>query len=468
MTRRTIGSLLLFSVVWFGATAKAQVATPVDHTSQAPQTSGSLEIQLQQMQQRMEQYEHEIQFRRQGGPTGQLVNWSDSVLGGPEQVDIITKPTHKIRGRLFFDHVAFDDSPALGVDRENETGFDTARMGMQGNVFENVKYQIEVEFEGTEVDFKTVYMEVNHLPWLGNIRVGHFYEPISGLEEVSGSRYQMFMERALPTSAFNPSRSYGYMAWNYLESHDVYWAVGGFRHESDDSPAKAGLIKGDSGDWVMTSRVAWTPYYDEPSDGRYLMHFGLGYSYRTDAEQVLIGTISELGNQAGFLASTIPADQNYSLFVPEFLTIWGPLSLQSEFYYAAPGNNVSLWGGYVEASWFLTGDHRGYNREQKHLTRPRVFEDFFRVRTPSGICRGTGAWELKARWSHVDLSEGSDPNPAVTTRTRGIQSNFLTGVNWYLNAYTRVMFDYVYEDVDLVSGVSGRTHSYGTRMQVQW
>ena len=66
------------------------------------------------------------------------------------------------------------------------------------------------------------------------------------------------------------------------------------------------------------------------------------------------------------------------------------------------------------------------------------------------------------------MSEGADPAAAVTTQSRGAQNNFLTGLNWYPNSYTRVMFDYLYEDVSLLTGVHGHTHTFGTRMQVHW
>lgn len=477
-----IGCCFVISATCLTAVGYSQTPESQDYSAQT-QVTTHLEDELLQMRQRMEQYEMEMQrLRHQLGqvadqgaraPVTHLTNWSegdDPVAASGvkvDEVDIITKPTHRIRGRLFFDHVMFDDDAALGVDRENETGFDTARMGMQGNIFENVKYQIEVEFEGEEVDFKTVYIEINQLPWIGNFRAGHFYEPIGGLDEESGSRYQMFMERSVATTAFIPSRSYGYMAWDYWQRPDVYWAVGMYRHESDDGPPRRGLIRGDSGDWVVTSRLAWTPYYDEPSDGRYVTHLGMGYSYRTDAEQVLFSTVTELGNQGGFLAATVPGDQNYSLFTPEFLLIWGPFSVQSEWFYAAAGSD-DFWGAYVEASYFLTGDHRGYDREQKYIIRPNVIEDFFTVLTPNGLCKGTGAWEAKARWSYVDLTHGADPLPAVTSQSRGSQNNFVTGFNWYLNSYTRIMFDYLYEDVDLLNGAAGITHTFGTRMQVHW
>lgn len=444
--------------------------------------SASSEDELVRLRKRMERYEYELgQLRGQldqlGGPrlerpgnprsgwgartpTGHGT-FDDDGAGGVkiEKVEVQTRPNHKLRGRLFFDHVMFDDDDALGLDRQNETGFDTARMGMEGNIVENVAYQIEVEFEGTEVDFKTVFIEATQLPWLGRFRAGHFYEPIAGLDEDSGSRYQMFMERSTAVTTFIPSRSFGYMVHRTLMNDDLYLAAGTFRHTSDDSPDRRGTILGDDGDWVFTGRVAWNPYYDELTDGRYVVHLGLGYSYRTDPEGVQFDTISELGNQAGFLEATVPGEEDFSLITPEVLVIWGPWSVQSEPIFV-PAGPADFWSMYVEASYFFKG-HRGYRRSDKTLSNPVLLEDFFRVRSPLGICSGSGAWELKTRWSHVDLRDGAGPD-------RGLRNSWSAGVNWYLNRYTRVMFDYVYGDVDLLTGATGHNHSFGTRFQVHW
>lgn len=482
-----IGAGLLVLLILPAALAWAQAANGFGDASGEPPRSQSLEDRLLDMQRRMEQYERELDILRSRmapdtDPSHQApsqpasLGEASSAAPAPgvasdrrtqtEEAEIITKPTYKLRGRLFFDHVMYTDDPALGLDRENETGFDTARIGLSGNIFENVQYMFELEFEGEEVDFKSTYAEINQLPLVGNFRGGYFYEPISGLDEVSGSNYQMFMERSLSTTAFNPSRGWGVLAWRYLEGPDVYLGVGAFRQNNDDSPPGRAYVRGDSGDWALTSRVAWTPYYDEPSGGRYLVHLGLGYSYRTDPDGVAFSTVAELGNQRGFLASTVPGDKNYSLFVPEFLLIWGRFSAQSEWYFVTTGP-ANYWGGYVEASWFLTGDHRGYDREQKILTRPEILEDFFTTLLPSGWCTGSGAWELTMRWSHVDMREGTDPLPVVTP-SRGLQNNYLAGVNWYLNSYTRIMFNYLYEDVNLASGLAGNTHTFGARLQVHW
>ena len=40
------------------------------------------------------------------------------------------------------------------------------------------------------------------------------------------------------------------------------------------------MWRSDNNDWCFDSRVAWLPYYDEPSNGRYLVHLGGSYSFR--------------------------------------------------------------------------------------------------------------------------------------------------------------------------------------------
>ncbi len=142
------------------------------------------------------------------------------------------------------------------------------------------------------------------------------------------------------------------------------------------------------------------------------------------------------------------------------LLIWNRWSVQSETVYV-PTGGADFWGIYVETSYFLTSGHRGYRRSDKTVASPVIDEPFFTVQSPEGCVFGKGGWELKARWSHVNL------RPGVGT-DRGLQNNWLCGLNWYLNRYTRVMFDYVYEDVSLLSGVSGTNHNFGTRLQVHW
>ena len=71
---------------------------------------------------------------------------------------------------------------------------------------------------------------------------------------------------------------------------------------------------------------------------------------------------------------------HFQLFDPEFAIILGPLSLQSEYAFAAvhrSGRPDLFFNGYMaQLSYFLTGEHRPYDRKQGIHGRVQPFEDF--------------------------------------------------------------------------------------------
>jgi len=156
------------------------------------------------------------------------------------------------------------------------------------------------------------------------------------------------------------------------------------------------------------------------------------------------------------------------LFGLESAWVHGPFSLQGE-YMAAEVNRKQnadplFHGGYVYGSWFLTGESRSYSptsilgrfREgifQRTVPRSNVFD------RDAGIgWTGLGAIELAVRWSYIDLNSA------------GVQGGYLEdmtyGVNWYLNPYTKVMFNYVKPTLN--DPISGRSQADTFAMRVQF
>jgi phosphate-selective porin OprO/OprP len=416
----------------------------------------------------------------------------------PKKLDTIVKPTFTPTGRIYFDGVGYDDDPVaksfFHTDRDDEFGFRTFRLGGRGNIYENLAYNVEFELRGTNsaITYKDIYMEQQELPALGHVRAGHFKEPI-GLEEDESDLYLEYMEKAPATQAFAPSRNFGVMMWDTTnECQDGTWFAGVFRADSPDSPTNTGLWRSDNNDWCLDARYAYLPYYDEPSNGRYLVHLGGSYSFRHIGDRTATAaynqnvTYTNLDGRAEFSTRSWVGSQGpigfgaearsdeWNQIDPELLVIWGPASFQAEYFQVLMNSGEQYNGGYASFSYFLTGENRSYRKDLKVLDRVQPFEPFFWVNGCNGTTCGWGAWEVALGYSWVNLDDGRDitaPNGNNSTdKLRGFNNDFIVGLNWYQNSWSRMFFDYERELVDFVDpGVpSTQANIFGVRWQVDW
>jgi phosphate-selective porin OprO/OprP len=424
---------------------------------------------------------------------------SDAPKDTCKELEPIVKPTFTPSGRIYFDGVTYDDDDDVvaffNTDRDNEVGFRTFRLGGRGNIWENLAYSVEVEFRGgpNAITFKDIYMEQQNIPHFGNFRAGHFKEPL-GLEEFGSDKFNTFMEKSPATQAFCPSRNFGVMIWDNCDPCDeAAWFVGLFRADSPDAPAtNTGLWRSDEDDWSFDTRFAFLPYYDDPSEGRYLVHLGGSYSFRhidgistgaSGNQNVAYSTLNGLaeftkrswvGSQGpiGFGAEA-DSDQ-WNQLNAEFLVIWGATSVQSEYFQVLMNSGETFQGGYAFLSYFLTGESRAYRKEDKTIDRLIPFEPFFWVDTCKSAGCGRGAWELAIGYSWVDLEDGHDTVATIpataANRRRGFNSDVVVGLNWYHNPWSRITFNYEYEMVDFVDGgvPDSDANIFGVRWQVDW
>lgn len=360
------------------------------------------------------------------------------------------KPSVKVGGRIQLDWAAFSQNLA-SIDQAgdclNGTEVRRARMFMKGDAFQVVNYKIEMDFVG-EVAFKDVYINVKELPWLGNVRVGHYKEPF-GLEELTSCNYITFMERSI-SNVFSPHRKMGIMMHDWSEDENTTWAIGAFTSLIRDDPPKFPFNGyDDAGGTAVTWRLTHLPWYDEAADGRGLFHTGACFTYR-DIPKLIPGAIDQYrirvrpeSHLARRVANTGWLDDVKAVtsFDLEAAWVYGPVSVQAEYTWSHLGLTAqaspTFQGGYIYASWFLTGENRHYDRKKAAFGRVRPFENFFRVRTEDGCVQtGRGAWEVACRLSYVDLSDASVRGGRVVDGTFGL--------NWYFNPYTRLMFNYVH------------------------
>jgi phosphate-selective porin OprO/OprP len=254
-----------------------------------------------------------------------------------------------------------------------------------------------------------------------------------------------FMERPDSTDAFYAPFDNGYAlgvsAQNWTESERLAWHYGFFRPLTN--VFGVALNK-----YAFGARVNALPWYEE--DGQTLVHVGLGYwGSELEQNELRVRSRTLLRNGPGYtvpiLADTgqIPGNQQHTIG-PEFAMVLGPLTIQAEWAGqfltdAVAGNlpqgTVFFHGGYVEALWFLTGEHTPYVKRDGVFGRVVPLRDYhIKKGNPN---RGIGAWQVGARLSYVNLNDKAIQGGQIYDGT--------AGVNWYLNANMKFQFNYIVE-----------------------
>jgi phosphate-selective porin OprO and OprP len=136
---------------------------------------------------------------------------------------------------------------------------------------------------------------------------------------------------------------------------------------------------------------------------------------------------------------------------------YGPLFFQAEYVRVNVDRllglpSVHFNGWYAEGSWTITGESRKYNPAAGAYVGIVPNNPF------SLSMGGWGAWEIGARYSHVDLNDLFTPGiPTTVTNgvAGGVQNVVTVGLNWYLNRNMRFMVNYLHGTVDKFSGAAG-------------
>lgn len=351
----------------------------------------------------------------------------------------------RIRGRFQQDWAWFDQDESLefvwdpiaqaGVFAEVDDGTEMRRgwLELNGNIYDDLRFAMQLDFANGDTDFLDLFLELRDVPYAGNVRAGHFREPI-GMEQLTSSKYLTFMERALP-AALAPGWNSGVMLYDTLANGRVTWAAGVFK-EVDS----VGTGEGD-GQSSVTARVTGLPVYTD--GGRRLVHLGAAYSVRNVDDTVRFRTRPESNLAPHFIDTGAVYTGHYNVLGLEAAAVWGPFSIQAEYLGARGiGNQFSgrrdYDGFHLQASYFLTGEHRTYNQECAVWDQIVPNREFSLRR---GSRRGWGAWEVALRYSEIDLDS------AHSFPGGGSEDNRAIALNWYLNANMRVMLNYVNADI---------------------
>ena len=188
-------------------------------------------------------------------------------------------------------------------------------------------------------------------------------------------------------------------------------------------------------------RLTALPYFKA---GDNFLHLGLGMvrrSYGSDSEFSSVPE-SRLTSTTYVDTGSFDAD---SAFTGNVEAAWqhGSLTLQGEYTRSdVDSDDRHYQGGYIQASYFLTGERRPYNKAAGAFGEVDPLHAFSWA---SGL---RGAWELALRLSALDLDSGDYQG--------GMQRDATVALNWYPREKMRIMFNYVTGDVD--SRAQGRFH----------
>lgn len=330
----------------------------------------------------------------------------------------------QIGGRLQADAAFYDSNIPSG----DSTDFRRLFVDLRGTVYRDWDYRFQYDFARPNGNTSTRGIRDAYFKYTGfdagNITIGQFKAPF-GLEHLTSSLNNTFLERGL-NHVFTPDRRIGV---GFDTAGDNWtFAIGGFGSPAESSEDNSNADS-DEG-WNLIGRVTATPF---KSDNGFL-HVGLAarqnWAQETDSN-VRFRERPEVHADGARLVDTgnianVDDAQSYGL---ELAGVYGPFSVQSEFIQTKlqrdAAEDLTFDGWYVYASYFLTGESRPYKNG--------VFD---RIKPNAAVGKGGyGAWEVAARFSTVDLTDGSVIG--------GELDNATLGLNWYATDNVRFAANYV-------------------------
>lgn len=392
--------------------------------------------------------------------------------------------TMKVTGRVHLDGWNFTNStpgiasfnnPVSPRDPENNLEFRRLRIGLSGDIKDNMLYKLEYDFDdANDPTIKDAYIGFNDLPFFQTLLIGNQKRPL-GMDHLNSSRFNTFLERPLVIEAFNQdARRLGIAAYGVSDEETWNWRYG--IYELENIASDSGYA-GDAGQYSINGRMAGTPWYDETSGGRGYLHLGIANmwakpdgdaaataSNRNEARfrtrpEARTGSIRWL--DTGAIAG---ADWFNTLGFEAMLNV-GSFSVVSEYQVTkvgrgSQGPDLNFDGAYVQAGYFLTGEYQPINRRTGTIARVKPLENFFWVNTcDDDTASGWGAWQIAARYSYLNLTDGDIRG--------GDERNWTLGVVWWWNSHARMQFNYVHAEIDdrgPINGYSGgKSDIFGVR-----
>lgn len=303
-----------------------------------------------------------------------------------------------------------------------------ARIALDGKLERYFEFKVEGDFaDTTSTLLRDFYLNI-HRTDEAQFMFGQFKEPFSQ-EELRLDPFQDFVERSLVNN-LAPSRSPGLMVWGRINKGVFEYQVGTFN-------GKGLLTNNNNNTPESAARVRFAPWKNNGGFWNKGFAFGGAYAQGRTLGGTSVRGLTESRSFTYFTPDTV--NGKVTRANGEFTWTLGPAAIRAEYDQTNQARDIlgprgtNLPGvvakGYMaQATYLLTGEAK----PDAGVVVPRhnVFSD------ESGR-PGFGAWELKFRFSDLQIADG-------TAKSNRAQTIYF-GPNWYLNRFVKYVLDLGFE-----------------------
>jgi phosphate-selective porin OprO/OprP len=296
-----------------------------------------------------------------------------------------------------------------------------------------------------------------------SITFGQYKQPNS-LEELSSTRHNDFISKAMTTNMQSMGRRLGAK----LETGNTRWGA-------TASYFGNALTRNESQSLGTGDGVGVRGYFAPINDNGQLLHMGLSYidmkardSKNMPVARLRVRPDADLSGQRLIDSGEMKDAKRLKTIGLESAFVNGPFKVQAEYMRTTVTRDLSThftgdsW--YLYGVWNITGETWSYKNGVIGTTLPNAPDK--------------GMWQLAARYDSADLNNGrinfSNPlSPLVSGVMGGQESNWTLGVNWYWRSNFKLSANYVTVDSNKYSAsaktfIADNPHITEFRAQFYW
>ena len=352
--------------------------------------------------------------------------------------------TFALRSLVQFDYGYFAQGRnPPGVDLNSGSNFRRAQFGFTGTAWRDWSYNFTYDFGGNGIEksgyIYTAYLQYDGLKPFG-FRIGAF-SPFAGIDDSTGSGDLLFLERASVSDIARniggaPSRE----GASIFAQGDRYLVSVAYTGKKATDAATFDAQQ------AVVTRASWLAVSND--DVKWLLDANATHVLKvadptpnTNAGVFRLSNGPELAIDAIRTVDTGTIDaRKVTQWGVETAATYGPLYGQAGYFRFNIDRRTILpdpdfKGWYALATWSLTGETHPYDPSSASFRGLRPAK-------PLGSDGGFGAWEIKARYSNINLDYLPSLAPASGGVPGGVQNIWSVGLNWYPANGIRFALDY--------------------------